>query len=83
MKNMRGITLIEVGVIVVILFILLFIALGFFNAAISSNYSVGINDTIETRCISGYQYTIGSDGRPMQILSETGKGVRCNSTTKE
>ena len=41
------------------------------------NYSIGANGIIETRCIGGYQYTIGSDGRAVQTLSEFGKGVQC------
>ena len=42
------------------------------------NVSVGINGFVVHRCISGYEFVIGENGKPTQILNELGKGVTCN-----
>lgn len=45
--------------------------------ALSSKTSVGISGIVEKRCIDGYQFLIGQEGRIQQVLNESGGGVRC------
>lgn len=42
-----------------------------------SNITYGVNGLTESRCIEGYKFVLGQDGRPRQILDEFGKGVKC------
>lgn len=46
-----------------------------------SGLQYGFNGITESRCINGYAYTIGPDGRPVQTLDEFGKGVKCQKAT--
>ncbi len=42
-----------------------------------AQYTVGLNGTVEQRCIGGMQYTVDGTGRATQVLSEFGKGLPC------
>lgn len=42
-----------------------------------SDYTVGVNGIVETRCIGGYKFTIGDRGYARQILDANGKGIPC------
>lgn len=78
MKQSKGYTLIEL--LVVIIFVSMF-GLILFNVIMgvngSSNISFGVGGMIESRCVNGYQYTIDNMGNARQVLSELGKGVKC------
>ena len=76
----RGITLIELMLYLAILLILAIVILpsamtGKANSIHS--YSVGINGTVEERCIAGYKFVVGGKGQPTQVLDQFGKGVPC------
>lgn len=79
MRN-RGFTLVEVMIVLAILVILAAIALPAITGKLSSpsNVSWGVTGMVEERCIGGYKFVIGQEGRPAQILNELGKGVPCN-----
>lgn len=74
----RGFTLIE---IIFALFFVAFLAAVIVPFAISggsaTSLSVGITGVVEERCIGGYRFVVGQEGRPTQILNEFGKGVPC------
>lgn len=73
----RGFTLIELMVVIVIGLILITIAMGAIGSKESgSNFSIGLNGMIESRCIEGYKFIVTQEGS-RQILDEFGKGVRC------
>jgi hypothetical protein len=42
-----------------------------------NNLTYGINGFVETRCISGYQFTVGERGHVHQIYDENGRGLPC------
>lgn len=77
----RGITLIEVLVLISIAGIIIAIALPLLIGVPLSNgnISYGVNGMTESRCIEGYKFVVGEDHNPRQILDEFGKGVRCES----
>jgi prepilin-type N-terminal cleavage/methylation domain-containing protein len=75
----RGFTLIELMVVIAIGMIIVSIIAGAYGAMSgNNNISMGINGMTESRCIEGYKFVIGEQGRPHQILDEFGKGVRCS-----
>lgn len=43
-----------------------------------SKYSCGLGGFVETRCVSGYSYTIDNNGVARQVMDEFGKGVKCH-----
>lgn len=73
----RGFTLIELMIVLAIAGIVLITSFNFVNFG-GSTLSGGFNGLVETRCIDGYSYVVGQDGRVTQTLNELGKGVRCN-----
>lgn len=46
-------------------------------AASGGNMSFGVGGLVEKRCINGYQFLVGQEGRIQQVLNESGGGVRC------
>lgn len=80
MLKQKGITLIELMIVIAILIIVSTIIMGAIGASNgNSNISIGVNGLTESRCIEGYKFIIDQDGRTRQILDEFGKGVRCES----
>ena len=76
----RGLTLIELMIVIVIFVIVMLISAGFvFGPDANNNITVGINGVTESRCIEGYKFVVGQDGNARQILDEFGKGVRCGN----
>lgn len=70
-------TLIEVLIAVAIALILALIIIGGLTSDFSQ-ISTGVGGAVETRCIGGYQFAVGVEGAPEQILNEEGKGIPCN-----
>jgi prepilin-type N-terminal cleavage/methylation domain-containing protein len=74
----RGLTLIELMVVIVIgLTVLMMIANAVGFASSNSSISFGINGATESRCIEGYKFIVDQNGNTRQILDEFGKGARC------
>lgn len=70
-------TLIEVLIAVAIALILVLIIIGG-STSDFSQISTGVGGVVEIRCIGGYQFAVGVEGAPEQILNEEGKGIPCN-----
>lgn len=76
----RGITLIEIMVVMAIIMIFGTIVLGAVGASNgNSNVSIGINGMMESRCVEGYKFIVDQNGHSRQILDELGKGVKCEN----
>lgn len=73
---MKGFTLIEVAIFLAIVGILAYVAMVGMDAE-SLNVSFGVNGMSETRCIAGYQHSVGAGGQARQILNEHGGGIPC------
>lgn len=73
MKRQSGFTIIEGLVVAAIAAILLAIWLGPKNQSFKS--TVG---TADVRCVAGYLLVIDGKGHGSQLISETGKGVKCS-----
>jgi prepilin-type N-terminal cleavage/methylation domain-containing protein len=78
----QGFTLIEFMIVIAILCILAAViypaVVGRPNGASPPAYSMGINGVIEERCIAGFKFVVGGEGRPTQVLDQFGKGVACD-----
>jgi hypothetical protein len=75
----KGITLIEMMIIIVITIILFLVIYGPVKGVKQGNeISFGANGLTEVRCIGGYKFVIGADGQARQMLNEFGKGAKCN-----
>lgn len=67
----------EIIVFSMIALMVLAIAVNIGRAFTDPNISVGVNGIVEHRCVSGYEFVIGDSGKPVQILTEYGRGVPC------
>lgn len=76
----KGVTLIEIMIVMAIIMIFGTIVLGAVGASNgNSNISIGVNGMMESRCVEGYKFIVDQNGHSRQILDEFGKGVRCES----
>ena len=74
---LRNLGLMEWFVIgIIALVVIVFGANGYYGYN-NPNISIGIGGIVETRCIEGFKFVIGQDGRMIQILDSFGKGVPC------
>ena len=74
----QGFTLIEMMIVVTIVGIVAALAFpAMFSLSSPSSISFGVTGMVEERCIGGYKFVIGQEGRPAQIINELGKGVPC------
>ena len=77
MNFFRNLTFVEWMIIVAIFLIVTVFAANGYYGLNNPNISIGIGGMVETRCIEGYKFVIGQDGRMTQILDSFGKGVPC------
>ena len=76
---MKGFTLIEGIVVVIILAIMGAVVVpAVIYTGSSSDYSTGINGVVEVRCINGFNFVIGKNGSTQQMMDAEGNGVRCS-----
>lgn len=78
----RGMTLIEIMVLIVIATIIVMIGAGFLlnsNSQMGHKaYSYGVNGLIEVRCMDNLKFVVGERGHVTQVLDANGKGVKCD-----
>lgn len=75
----KGFTAIEIMIVICILAIVLITVINaYYGVKNPSTVSIGYNGLIEERCISGFKFVVGQDGRATQILDSFGKGVSCS-----
>lgn len=78
----RGMTLIEVLVLIAIMTIIAAVGAGFLSNMNSQMgpkaYSYGANGLIEVRCMNNYKFIVGERGHVTQLLNESGHGVKCD-----
>lgn len=75
MKN--GFTLVELMIVMIIVTLFAMILGGASVMPPGTSLSFGANGAVETRCINGYSFVVGSDGGARQIVDSDGNGVHC------
>lgn len=82
--NKRGFTSIEIMIVIAIIGILVSIIAPFVSGdkGQGGKVSWGYNGATEERCISGYKFIVGPDGRTVQMLGENGAGIKCDIETQ-
>jgi prepilin-type N-terminal cleavage/methylation domain-containing protein len=79
--NRKAFTLVEVMVVIVIVAIVVAIVIPWTlqggKMTQPNNITWGMNGMTETRCIEGYKFIVGRDGRSTQIMDQFGKGISC------
>lgn len=75
----RGFTLVELMIVVIFIGTIVSVVIVGFLGGITKDADIqwGANGLTETRCIKGYNFVVGQDGSPRQILDEFGKGSKC------
>lgn len=78
----RGMTLIEIMVLVVIASVIILIGVGFLNQSNMGpqSFSYGANGLIEVRCMDNLKFIVGENGHVTQMLDNEGRGVKCNDS---
>jgi len=76
----RGMTLIEVLILISIALIIVTVGIGFLTQGQMGPkaYSYGANGLIEVRCMDNMKFIVGEKGHVTQMLDENGHGVKCN-----
>jgi competence protein ComGC len=76
----RGMTLIEIMVLIVIAITVILIGAGFLtqNQMGPQAYSYGANGLIEVRCMNNLKFVVGENGHVTQMLDSEGHGVKCD-----
>lgn len=78
MRKYQGFTLIEALIVIAIIGIVVTIIFPATTGQISQHdISYGTMGTVETRCISGFKFTVGRNGSTQQIMDENGHGIPC------
>ena len=87
MKNVKGFTLIEIIILVVIVAILFTVFIGIVSTDNTnpkkSTISYGVNGLTEVRCIDNYKFILSSNGDTRQVMDSLGRGVKCDENTPQ
>ena len=79
----RGITLIEIMVLIAIAMIVIMIfSTGISGISATKGVTYGVNGLMETRCVEGYKVLVGQTGHPIQMLDKNGNGITCDTELK-
>jgi competence protein ComGC len=75
----RGLTLIEVMVLIVIAATAILIGVRAISVQMGPQaYSYGANGLIEVRCMDNMKFIVGENGHVTQMLDNEGHGIKCN-----
>jgi len=78
MRALKGFTLIEIMIVLVILVVVGIVFFSMVGGVGNSNISYGWGGFVETRCINGYQFTI-TNGHARQVYDQFGHGITCHA----